>query len=211
MDEFESNSKINKPSEPKAERKPLNPVVTGPVIRKKKGLGSKLAETFSGDDAQTVGNYILFEVAVPALKNLIVDMITEGAERAFFPTSSGRRHSSGGSVRRTSGGPAHTNYSSFSRGVEVTRADAPLVSRKRVTDFDMFVISSRPEAEIVLDRLSELIRDFGLATVADLYDLLEIREQHTDRKWGWTDIRGAEIVRDHGGYRLVLPDPKPID
>jgi hypothetical protein len=79
-------------------------------------------------------------------------------------------------------------------------------------EFDEIILESRAEAELVLEKLTDLIEQYDVATVADLYELVGISSSHVDQKWGWDDIRdsGAERVRG-GGYLLSLPKTKPVD
>jgi hypothetical protein len=77
-------------------------------------------------------------------------------------------------------------------------------------DFDEIVLQSRTEAEEVIDRLFDLVSRYDTATVADLYELVGIQGSHTDHKWGWTDLRGADVSRTRDGYLLDLPDPIPL-
>jgi hypothetical protein len=47
--------------------------------------------------------------------------------------------------------------------------------------------------------------------VADLYELTGLESNHTDMKWGWTQLRGAKAVRLRtGGFLLDLPEPQPL-
>lgn len=34
-----------------------------------------------------------------------------------------------------------------------------------------------------------------------------LKPKYTDYDWGWTDIRGAQIVAQHGSYLVKLPPP----
>ena len=52
---------------------------------------------------------------------------------------------------------------------------------------------------------------FGEVTVADLYDLVGISSDYTDRKYGWTDLATAKPIRVRGGYLLDLPRAKLLD
>jgi hypothetical protein len=77
-------------------------------------------------------------------------------------------------------------------------------------DFDEIVLSSRREAEDVIDRLFDLVGQYGSATVSDLYELVGLPSTHTDNKWGWEDARGAGVTRVRNGYLLDLPEPEPL-
>ena len=73
-------------------------------------------------------------------------------------------------------------------------------------EYDDIIIESRGDAELVLDQLEEIISTYGVASVADLYDLVGITgRSYTDNKYGWTDIRNAKVVRTG---RLYLTAPK---
>ena len=52
---------------------------------------------------------------------------------------------------------------------------------------------------------------YGLVRVADLKDLVGISDNYTDNKYGWTNIRNAEIVRVRDGYMIKMPKAVPID
>ena len=77
--------------------------------------------------------------------------------------------------------------------------------------YDDIILSNRGEAEDVLSRMDELIEAYGLVRVADLYDLVGITGNYTDNKYGWTNIRNAEIIRVRDGYMIKMPRAIPID
>lgn len=196
---YQGNSHKGK-KEDRAPKK-VKRIVEGGVIERKKPLGRKFAEIFMGDDARSVWNYLLLDVAVPAAKNLITEMVSQGIERTLYGDS--RPRGRGGRDR-----PAYTSYDKVSK-----RDDRREIShRARSThDFREIILESRGEAEEVLDTLSELIKDYDLATVADLYEMVNITGSFQDDKWGWTDIREAAIRRVREGYLLDLPRPVAID
>ena len=80
-----------------------------------------------------------------------------------------------------------------------------------VYDYDNIILSSRGEAEDVLMKMDELMDTYGLVRVADLYDLVGITGNYTDNKYGWTNIRNAEIVRVRDGYMIKMPRAVAID
>jgi hypothetical protein len=207
-----ARAKGDKPAEKTgpAEKK-VEKVISGEVVKRKKPLGRKIADVFKGDDMHSVGNFILMDVVVPAVKQMVSDAISQGVERSLYGDSRGRRPSS-------SGGTRYTNYSSYSRSSSPAgragEADGPRTMSHRARaahDFDEVVLATRGEAEEVLDRLSDLVRDYDVATVSDLYELVGITGSFTDEKWGWTDLRGASVRPVREGYLLVLPRTQLID
>lgn len=203
------NSYMSKSSkkEPKEEApRNIEKVVTGEVIQKKKGFGSKIRETFGGDDARSVGSYIFFDVIIPAAKSMLADAASQGAERLLFGDSRGRSRVQGG--RRA----GYTSYNRMYQGDEGRSSKREISSRARSThDFDEIILSERGEAEEVLDQLSNLVDDFGHAKISDLYELVGITGNYIDDKWGWTDLRGASTSRVRQGYLLDLPKPIFLD
>lgn len=186
--------------------KDVKKVISGEVVERKKPLTKRIAETFAGEDARSVGGYILFEVIIPAAKTMISDAVSQGIERMLFGDGySSRRRSSQG---YTPYNRIHGSAQTAGRGDE-RRA---ISQRGRAThDFKEIVLSTRAEAEEVLDRLSDLISDYDVALVSDLYDLVGITGSFTDDKWGWTSLAGSSVQPVRGGYLLNLPRTQSID
>ena len=209
MDQFPSNSK--RPPERRDEPKKVERVATGEVVRRKKPLGRRMSENLIGGDAQSVWGYVFGEVLIPAARDMVADAVTGGVERMIFGENSpagrrGRPRSSGSYT------PYHRYGSPAGRNVRVDEPRREVSRRARAShNFDEIILSSRVEAEEVLDRLIDLIDRYDNATVADLYELVGISGNYTDAKWGWLDLRGAGVSRARGGYLLNLPRPEPID
>lgn len=78
-------------------------------------------------------------------------------------------------------------------------------------DFDEIILPTRVEADQVLERMFDLLDKYEIVTVADLYDLVGVDSNYTDEKYGWEDLRGADVDRlSRGGYLLDLPRPEPL-
>ena len=201
---YPGNSHKNKDKKPVVSSKKVEKVISGEAIQRKKTLGSKIKETLTGEDARSVGAYILFDVIIPAAKAMLADAASQGAERMLFGDSRGRKASSGSKQ-------GYTSYNRmYNRDERPPRRD--LSQRARSThDFAEVVLSSRGEAEEVLDRLNDLIDTYDMATVSDLYDLVGITGSFTDDKWGWFDLRGASIRPVREGYLILLPKTQPLD
>lgn len=200
---------------PEAEQdeKKIQQITTGQAKQVKKGIGRRIVESFTGDDMQSVGSYVFFDVLIPAAKTMITDAIVQGLERALW----------GDNRPRSSSRSGYTNYSGISsRGS--TRSDSgwkrnrdeprSMSSRSRAThNFSDVVIESRVEAAEVRDQLKDIIDTYESASVADFYAMVGITGDFADNKWGWTkdmlygiDIRPAR----GGGYVLNLPRPEEL-
>lgn len=205
--EFPPNSEASKRVQ--AEKENLEQITKGQVIRKKKPLRKKFSEVFIAGSARTAVGYAIWDVLLPAAKDTVVEVITQGVERLFFGESRRR-----GSIPPQSGPAGYVNYQRMSGPYGARRMTSPqrVLSRQARArhDFDEIVLESRTDAEEVIDRLFELVSRYESATVADLYELVGLASGHTDHRWGWTDLRGAGVSRTRDGYLLDLPEPVPL-
>lgn len=198
------------------ERKPAKKVISGEAKQKKRGLGKKIAETFTGDDLQTVGAFLTFEIILPELKRLMADVVIQGVERKFFGES-GRTSALRGSSTSQPLRVRNSSYIPYNRafkpGGSEIQSNSSLSSRARAThDFGEIILADRADAQAVIDNLDERIAQYGTATVADLYDSVDITSDFTDNKWGWDRKNwNAGISRISAGFRVDLPRPIPLD
>lgn len=197
--EYKSNSHKSKEIE---EKKKVDKVVKGKVKTKKKNNITKFADVFISEDISSVKDYIFGEVLIPAMKKALSDIVTNGIDMILYGESGSNKKKSPGS--RVS----YTNY--------YDRRDRDYDRyRYRETrtgySYDDITLESRGEAEDVLSRMDELIDNYGIVSVADLYDLVGITGSYTDNKYGWTNIRNAQVVRVRDGYKIKLPRAIPLD
>lgn len=184
------------------ERHVKKAVIQSQPVTRKKSLGKKFTETFLGDEVQNVRQYVIFDVLLPAAKATLSDMVSQGLEMLLFGEGSRR-----GSNTRRDGGRSYVSYSNYYKSDRQPNK----VNRRAAHNFDDIILETRGEAEEVLDNLVDLTVDYGYATVADLYDLVGISHNYTDRKWGWDNLNGATAKRVRDGYLLVLPKAKVIE
>lgn len=76
--------------------------------------------------------------------------------------------------------------------------------------FEDIVFDNRTEANKAIDDMRDILERYGVVTVSDLHDLCDITSVYTDNKYGWTNLREAEVVRIRGGYKLSLPMALPL-
>ena len=184
------------------QKKKIEKVVTSETSKKKKSLGEKIKETLFGGDAKNVGEYILYDVMIPALKETIVDMIRSGTEMFFL----GERRNSRSPYRRVDG---NRDYNRISRRDDEPR---PISRSARANhDFSEVKFTTRRDAQAVLDKLNEVLDEYDVVSVEEFYIFANVETTYMDKKWGWTNVDGTNIypIRD-GKYILTLPRPKEI-
>lgn len=200
--DYPSNSFKSREEKKKLEDKKVEKVVKGKVKTKKKSGIQKLTGNIISEDAKSVKSYILMDVLVPAVKDAIEDIVTNGIHMLLRGEAS-PRYKGGSGVSKIS---YNKVYDSKDR--RYSRSE----SRARIGyNFDDIVLETRGEAEEVLSSMDDLIERYGIVSVADMYELVGIIANYTDNKYGWTSLRSAEAVRVRDGYLLKLPKVCPID
>lgn len=189
-------------------REKIKPIVVSPVTRRRKPLGKRISEVFTGGDTRGVFSYVLLDVLVPAAKDMVSDAVSQGVERMLFGEVRSRRSSA-----RDRPNNGYVSYNRFSGSRPDPREEQRSISRRARSqhNFDDIVLGTQAEATEVVDALFELVGTYGVAKVADLYDLVGVTSVFTDEKWGWSDIRGIGSTRVRDGYLLDLPRPEPLD
>jgi hypothetical protein len=205
--DYQSNSHKSKDPNASVPEKVVEKVITGEVVTKKRSLGRRAKDLFISADLKSVSNYIFADVLIPAARNMIVDSATKGVERMMYGENAATRR------RSNQPGPRYTYNTPVQRG-GFSPYPNPTHSRGLVQtprqSIDDIILTSREEAETVLERLQDLINEYNVATVADFNELVGLPAQHTDNKWGWLHLRGAQVRQIREGYLLELPPSEPI-
>ena len=164
-------------------------------------------------DIQDVTSYIINDVAVPAAKDTIVNMITNGANMLFKGEANpggyssrsngavgnsrvdyGRPYAQSRSVRSDDG----RSISSFNRGYGGT-------SQMRYIDV---VVETRDVAEDILNAIAQDTITYGMVPVRELYEMTGMPWTSADNDYGWSDVSSARIVPTRGGWKIMMPTPE---
>lgn len=209
--DFPSNSNSRKIPEVKnsenKDEKRLEKVITGNVVKQKKTLGKRISENFLGEDRKGIWDYILYDVLIPAAKDMLNDAGKGALEMMLYGVLKG------GSNTTRNRGKSYVSYDKVSYREHDRRDERrDISSRGRAQhDFGEIILETRGEAEEVLSHLVDLTIDYNMATVADLYDLVGITPSFTDNKYGWLDLKNASVSRVRGGYLINLPRTQLLD
>jgi hypothetical protein len=195
MENYPSNS--HKAREEVAEKK-VEKVVSGKTSTKKKSGIRKLSDTFLSEDVSNVKSYIFSEVLLPAAKKLVSDIVTNGTNMLLY-----------GEIKNKKGNSSKVSYSRYyddrSRDYR-----SPVVHNN--FDYDEIIFETRGDAEAVLDAMYDILNQYKVVSVAELYDLASITtHNYTCNNYGWIDLRGSSVVRVRDGYILKLPRALAID
>ena len=156
-----------------------------------------------GDDLKSVGSYLFWDIAIPAFKNMVYEMVVGGTERTLF--------SQGGapSYQR----PTTPRYTSYNR-VYQSRTYGTTPGNERTLTKSVYqpvVLDSKSEAESVVTELTNIVDTYGSASVGDLYGMVGISADYPVEDRGWTNLTSAQVTRVRDGYLLDLPSPVKIN
>lgn len=186
-----------------AKKKDLKPVVSGKTKRKKNEI-RRFTDIFFVDDWETIKSYIKDDILIPAAKKAFYDVVEGSLSMSLF---GGR---GGGSNRKSSiDRVSYRDYSASSRKDD--RKNDTYRSRS-VLDYDDILFSSKGDAELVLTRLIEAIETYDTVSVADFYDLSNVRDiPTTANNYGWDNLSKAYVDRVRDGYVIRFPKIRPIN
>lgn len=175
-------------------------VASGTVKTKEKTGFQKFMSRFVSDDMDDIGNYILSDVLIPAGKKLIVDVV----DSLVYP---------GGRDRRERGGygPNVVSFRNYRKEQEENNRVRRSSYTQSVLDYDSLIFNSRIEAETVLAKMLEILETYGLVSIADMYDLAGVSHSFTYDKYGWYDLRTADVCRCNEGYYIKTPKVVSLD
>lgn len=206
MDEFVPNSHKFKEEQKKStaltterkEKPSIQRVTKGKVKTKKKSELRKFADVFIAEDIAKVKSYALGEVIIPTIKKAICDIISNGIEMILWGDTGHTKRSTGSRI-------SYSKYYDDRR--DSRRSD---MSTRTRYDIDDVIFERRDEAKEVLERMDELIDLYGMASIADFYDLAGVTGNYTDNKYGWTNLSSADVVSVREGYMIKLPRVRPL-
>ena len=204
MDDFKPNSHRFKEEQKAVERKKVEKVVSGGVKTKKKSEIHKFTDIFLAEDISSVKAFIVSDVLVPAVKKLVTDIVKDGIDTLFYGGTNSRDRVGSNTFRAP-----YVSYNKMSD----RRDERSYASRSRNGyNYDDVILKNRGDAEVVLRQLDDLMEQYRVVRVADLYDLVGIQHNYTDNNYGWTNIRNASIERlRDGDYMIKMPRAIPLD
>lgn len=212
--DFPSNSnKQTAPVNAPIQEKNLTKITTGPVSKRKPTFTEKIRRVFLGGELQITAKYVATDVLLPAIKNLVVDATSKGIERVIYGEAAPRRRPQGPQQPRVSyNSPINRGYQpqQYQRGnlnnVVMLPDQPPFGGRGRKTQaIGEIILSTRKEAEDVLERLNDLIDKFDVASVADLCEITGLPSSYTDNNWGWANLTFVKVRQIREGFVIDFP------
>ena len=197
MEEYKTNSHKSKEV---AKQHAIEKVVSGRVRVKKQRKGNleKAAEIFTGQDLNSVKEHLIKDVLFPNIQKLLYDTITNGADTIIYGGKGKNKRSDGTRV---------SYWRSYDSG-SGSNNEKQTYSGRGIYNFENLLFEKKQDAEAVLDSMQEIIDQFGVVSVADLYDLADVTiDNTTASNYGWKSIASAKSVATPDGWTLSLSKP----
>ena len=213
LDSLKPNANVYKEQQAKnkkEDRKKLQAVVKKEsIVSTKKPLGQKFKEAFISEDTSDVKSYIFLDVIIPTIKNTILDV----GEMILFGGTSGRSRRGGGYYSADRDRVSYrAYYKSDNRGtVRRNRREEERYEKDDKVDYRNIILRNRIDAEEVVNELRNRIDQYDQATIADLFDLIDVTSSYIDSNWGWTDMNDIGIRRVSAGYLIDLAEAKYLE
>lgn len=215
MDQLPGNSHRAREEEARNTKPEVKKVVEGKVVVRRKSIWRRMTENLFVNRFDVVVDHVIGEVIVPALKLTVVDAGTSLLDRMILGEGGRVMGARASSLLGQSIGTygQQTNYNKIGNQIPGAQQHVPNITSQGRTSHNIseVVLPTRLDAEAVIDNMFRRCSDYNSVTVADFYELCGITPNWTDDKFGWTDIRGAGVLRVGGGFIVNLPRPIPLD
>ena len=184
-------------------RRDIKPNVKAKV--KKEPFRSKLKRAFFGDNVESVGDYMFFDVGIPAFKATISDMIGNGIEVLLFGESRGRRRDRG------------TDYAHVSRSNR-DRRDRDNYDRdrgdNRVISYRDLFFEDKSDAQRFIADIYDYVKDYGRISVSVYMSIGGLTSTSWDdnhKGWYKEDLASLGLIRTRYGWEIDVPRPQRMD
>lgn len=184
---------------------PEKKVIAKAKVQKKSAIKEAL-RTFFAQDLPEIAEHLIIDVAIPAAKNAITDMVTQGIQQLLYGEVDGRRRPASG----------YTSYSRSSRDYsgrayyESRRSERREPRQQKPTNVEDLVFDTRGDAVDVIEYIAETIEEYGQVSVADLMSSVGIQPRYTDERWGWTTTDAFELRQIREGWLVSADRPEPL-
>lgn len=211
----QDNKTLNKRAERLVQQRIVKPPTNPPSVKiKKPGFLQKLTSNLISRESDNIGDYVLWEVLIPAAKTTIQEGLITAIEMIF--------HGGAATGRRSRRDKSHISYGSYYGGGGRRK---PWQDRYGPTErdghyatgysnrLDGIYFEFGEEADGVLEELHNLLDRYEQVSIADYYELAGIANmiEPTDHGWGWTSLSGSRIVTTRHGFMINLPRYELLD
>lgn len=214
--DYQGNSnKEKKGDKPETSEKPekkVDKVIVGEVVVQKKTLGRRFKDLFVKADIPNTSRNFFVNVMVPAARNFVVDSAHGWVDDIFYGAQGRRQARYGPLSRITYSSPVTRGYARpaptvLGRGAPPVEHGPRSLPRRAGEDY---ILSLREDADMVLEQMTDIIDKYGVVSVADLREIMNLPFSPQDNKWGWIDLSDVAVQQIREGWLIDFPRAEPI-
>ena len=211
LGELPSNSLKSKQAAESKDGPEVKKVAQGGVKVQKKKASKRFLESIGVEDGRTVGDYIVWDVLLPSVKEMLSSVVKNGIDVFLYGQVKPKNVERRGRTSRVS-------YSRYYDDDDYRRPrdrDRGYSYKPRAAmDFSDIVFSDRRDAEMVLDEMADIVQQYGFVKVCDFLAMSGVDDSEisfADHNVGWPRLQGVGIDRVRDGYVIRLPRPVTYD
>lgn len=204
---YANNSIKNRTENKETEKKDIKKIVKNGTKKRKKSEISKIATSIISEESKSIKDYAIYEVIVPVIKDTIASLVKGSIDMIFYGEVRNSSSSRGG----RNSGTSKVSYNKFYEDGSTSKNRRDTRNPNRYS-YDDVLFDTREDASEVLVNMDDIIDQYGVVTVADLFDLSGITGNgYTDQNYGWTSTRSASVERNRDGdYFIKMQRPTNI-
>jgi len=209
LGELPSNSIKSKQAAEKGQDRPsdIKKVAKGSVKMQKKPASKRFLESIGVEDGRTVGDYILWDVVLPSVKDMLASVVKNGIDVFLYGQTKPKNIERRGRTSRVS---YNRYYDDYDRPPSRTYTYRP----RAAMDFSNIVFNDRSDAESVLNEMADIVQQYGFVKVSEFLALSGVDDSDisfADHGMGWERLVNVGVDRVRDGYVIHLPRPVPVD
>lgn len=83
--------------------------------------------------------------------------------------------------------------------------------KRCLVDCSDLIFLTRKDAEMVLSSMDDTIKQYGIVSLADVYDLAgQANPSYVANKFGWRSVSDGKVIRKRDGYCIDPPNAEGI-
>lgn len=192
------------PEQPKKDIKPV--IAPGVAVQVKRPASRRFFDFLFAESPKQLGAKIGRDVIVPRIKAGFEEAANSFLAGMLWGDSANRPMSNIVRNAAMRGGGFNYNGVSVSGGTPMQQAMQASAPRSSGNYQDL-VLPTQQFAEMILANAYDLLNQYRMVAVGDLYEIAGITPAPSDNAYGWTSLDGSRISKVREGYLLELPRP----
>ena len=205
-----NKSKMEKKQSKSQEKRKIEPIINDGIRLKKKGPLKRIKGSMLSEDAHNIGGYIIKEIVLPTIKDLIYNSAHGALEIALYGSPDTRNKKRNVPYNSLNQYGQQNVYRYNGTTSQSSRREKSVVPPQNWFNVYEAEFPSRAVAEEALSNLRIYLEEYGNVSVREFYENLNMTAPYTSDNYGWTDLSTATTHSYMGKWYIDLPEPKPL-